>query len=83
MCHSTDIDWWVRIIGFLRPISSYSRARQIEVTKEYIVNMNEEVKINFGPMFGNLTVAFIVLKLCKVIDWSWWWVLSPFWGVSY
>lgn len=42
--------------------------------------MNEEVKINFGPMFGNLTVAFIVLKLCKVIDWSWWWVLSPFWG---
>lgn len=33
VCHSTDIDWWVRIIGFLRPISSYSRARQIEVTK--------------------------------------------------
>lgn len=24
-----------------------------------------------------LTVAFVVLKLCKVIDWSWWWVLSP------
>lgn len=24
-----------------------------------------------------LTVAFIVLKLCKVINWSWWWVLSP------
>ena len=26
-----------------------------------------------------LTVAFVVLKLCKVIDWSWWWVLSPLW----
>ena len=26
-----------------------------------------------------LTVAFVVLKLCKVIDWSWWWVLSPIW----
>ena len=26
-----------------------------------------------------LLLAFIVLKLCKVIDWSWWWVLSPFW----
>ena len=26
---------------------------------------------------GLLTVAFIVLKLCKVIDWSWFWVLSP------
>ena len=28
---------------------------------------------------GLLTVAFIVLKLTKVIDWSWWWVLSPVW----
>lgn len=26
---------------------------------------------------GLLQVAFIVLKLCKVIDWSWWLVLSP------
>lgn len=28
---------------------------------------------------GLLGVAFVVLKLCNVIDWSWWWVLSPFW----
>ena len=28
---------------------------------------------------GLLTIVFIVLKLCKVIDWSWWWVLSPLW----
>lgn len=28
---------------------------------------------------GLLTVAFIVLKLCGVITWSWWWVLSPMW----
>ena len=28
---------------------------------------------------GLLGVAFIVLKLTDVIDWSWWWVLSPFW----
>jgi len=28
---------------------------------------------------GLLTIAFVVLKLCKVIDWSWWWVLSPLW----
>lgn len=26
-----------------------------------------------------LLLVFIVLKLCKVINWSWWWVLSPFW----
>ena len=28
---------------------------------------------------GVLTVIFIVLKLCRLIDWSWIWVLSPFW----
>lgn len=24
-----------------------------------------------------LTIAFVVLKLCGVVGWSWWWVLSP------
>lgn len=28
---------------------------------------------------GLLTIAFIVLKLTNVIDWSWLWVLSPIW----
>lgn len=28
---------------------------------------------------GLLTIAFIVLRLTKVIHWSWWWVLSPIW----
>lgn len=28
---------------------------------------------------GVLGVVFIILKLVGVIDWSWWWVLSPFW----
>ena len=28
---------------------------------------------------GLLTIVFIVLKLTKVINWSWWWVLSPMW----
>ena len=32
--------------------------------------------IGFG---GLLTLVFIVLKLCKVINWPWWWVLSPIW----
>lgn len=26
-----------------------------------------------------IQTVFIILKLCKVITWSWWWVLSPFW----
>ena len=28
---------------------------------------------------GILLIVFIILKLCDVIDWSWWWVLSPLW----
>ena len=28
---------------------------------------------------GLLTILFIALKLTHVIDWSWWWVLSPLW----
>jgi hypothetical protein len=31
---------------------------------------------------GMLTIVFIVLKLTHVIDWSWWWVMSPIWGVA-
>jgi hypothetical protein len=30
--------------------------------------------------FGLLGITFIVLKLCKVIDWSWWYVTMPLWG---
>jgi hypothetical protein len=30
--------------------------------------------------FGLLGIAFIVLKLCNVIAWSWWWVTCPLWG---
>lgn len=28
---------------------------------------------------GLLTIVFIVLKLCGVINWSWIWVFSPMW----
>lgn len=31
-------------------------------------------------LFGLLGVAFIVLKLCHVINWSWWLVTLPLWG---
>jgi len=31
-------------------------------------------------LLGLLGVAFVVLKLCGVIHWSWWWVTAPFWG---
>lgn len=41
---------------------------------------NEKNNSSAGIGFtGVLQVAFIVLKLCKVIKWSWWWVLAPTW----
>lgn len=33
--------------------------------------------IGFWPLLG---LTFVVLKLCDVVSWSWWWVLAPFWG---
>ena len=44
--------------------------------------MNSESNNNTSQgigFVGALTIAFIVLKLTGVIDWSWWWVLSPIW----
>lgn len=32
--------------------------------------------------FGLLTILFIGLKITNLIDWSWWWVLSPILGIS-
>jgi len=40
--------------------------------------MNNNSSSSLG-LFDVLGVVFIVLKLVGVIDWTWWWVLSPFW----
>ena len=40
---------------------------------------NTNVTVHGIKFTGILTVAFIVLKLCGVIKWSWLWVLSPIW----
>lgn len=41
----------------------------------------EDKKVSNGGIgfFGLLAIVFIVLKLTKVIAWSWFWVLSPVW----
>lgn len=31
-------------------------------------------------LFGLMFIVFLTLKLCGVIDWSWWWVTAPLWG---
>ena len=32
--------------------------------------------ISFPSLLG---LSFVILKLCHVIDWSWWFVTAPFW----
>jgi len=39
-------------------------------------NNNSSSGLGFSSV---LQIIFIVLKLVKVIDWSWWWVLAPTW----
>lgn len=49
-----------------------------KLTKKIIKMSENKTYVNGGIGFGGLlTIAFIVLKLCKVINWSWWWVVSP------
>lgn len=30
-------------------------------------------------LFKYATILMVTLKLMKVINWSWWWVLAPVW----
>ena len=34
------------------------------------------MRITFPVLLG---LIFVVLKLCNVINWSWWYVAMPFW----
>lgn len=41
---------------------------------------NKNTTVSISGLFSTLLqIAFIVLKLCNVIEWSWLWVLSPIW----
>ena len=41
--------------------------------------MKTEISITGGSTSFILFVVFLVLKLCNVINWSWWWITSPLW----
>ena len=42
--------------------------------------MSKEVTVRGGiGLPALLGVVFIILRLCNVINWSWWRVLAPFW----
>lgn len=37
------------------------------------------IKISFPAFPISLTVVFIILQMTHVINWSWWWIISPLW----
>lgn len=41
--------------------------------------MQDKIQIRGINIFELLLAMFVVLKLADVIDWSWWWILAPFW----
>lgn len=41
-------------------------------------NNSKKKKSSLG-IVSILTIIFVILKLCGVIDWSWLWVLCPIW----
>lgn len=44
--------------------------------------MSAESRTSGGVGFlGLLFITFLVLKLTHVIDWSWWWITAPLWGI--
>lgn len=44
------------------------------------MKIENKTTVNGGISFiGLLSIALIVFKLMKVINWSWLWVLSPIW----
>lgn len=30
-------------------------------------------------ILGMVFITFLVLKLCGIITWSWWWITAPLW----
>lgn len=39
----------------------------------------EDAKKQSSWFLSALALVFITLKLLGIIQWSWWWVLSPLW----
>lgn len=37
------------------------------------------MKIELTGLPVMLFIVFLILRLCNVIAWSWWWVTSPLW----
>jgi len=61
--------------------SSHPKSFKVKTKAKQNNIMNQNAKqLILTPIIPHyLTLLFITLKLTKVIDWSWWWVMSPMW----
>ncbi|KKN89645.1 hypothetical protein LCGC14_0234910 [marine sediment metagenome] len=57
-------------------IKRYDDVRDFDREKNEMSAGESKISISFCSV---LTILFIILKLCGVIGWSWWWVVSPLW----
>ena len=68
-----------RLTGpFNRDPAEHARSRHTKGAKAMASESSSTSGGGVG-VCGLLLVAFLVLKLCGVIHWSWWWVLAPAW----
>src|SRR6185369_11938768 len=66
----------------VRAVSYEPTARATADRRREIHMSNQKVIVhNSAAPLGLLGVAFVCMKLLGFIDWSWWWVTAPFWGV--
>lgn len=42
---------------------------------------NQKVASSSFPLLSIMFLIFMTLKLTGHIDWSWWWVTAPLWGI--
>lgn len=43
------------------------------------MNIDVKIDLRWGVFFVSLMLIFMVLKIFKIISWSWIWVFSPIW----
>jgi len=65
---------WIEGLDFIKDPYSYDKCLTLKKQKSM---KSEGVGL---PLCSALFLAFVVLKLSGVINWSWWWVTCPLWG---
>ena len=48
-CHSTDVDYATRIIGYMKRVSSFSQPRQKEAARRFYYNINRPTPLSLEP----------------------------------